>query len=334
MKNKTPLILGGAFLLLLVIFFVTSFHPREKTRGAEPLFKGEKPAIDKIEVINPRGESVTLEKQNDVWNITKPIVYKASAQVIDEVLNGLQEVMVDGVVTSDVSQQKAFGVVDSTAANIRMYSKGKTVLDVLIGRFTPDLSHTYMRDRGSKDITMWRGIFPRMINRELDNWRDRAIFSFNPEDVVSLKAVSGKTTRQLTLTDSTWTFTENGKVLPIEQPMAKQMAGMIGNLSCDAFASEDDIPRAASTAPDTQVSFTVRNGDTHSFELWSPGPQDNGRYLVRTPGMQMLFRFMDFRGSFLALSYDKVKPGSQEALQQQLQQMQQQQQQQRQMMRQ
>ena len=51
MKNKSPLILGGAFLFLLVIFFVTTLHPKEKTRGAEPLFKGEKPIIDKIEVM-------------------------------------------------------------------------------------------------------------------------------------------------------------------------------------------------------------------------------------------------------------------------------------------
>ena len=328
MKNKTPLILGGAFLVLLVIFFITTLHPKEKTQGASPLFKGEKPVLDKIEVINPRGESITVEKQNDVWNITKPITYKASLQVITDVMQGLQDVMVDGVVTSDVSQQQAFGVMDSTSVNIRMYNKGKPILDVLVGHFTPDLSHTYMRERGSKDITIWRGIFPRMVNRALDEWRDRSIFSFNPEDILSLKAVSGKTTRQLTVSDSTWTFTENGKTLPIEQPMAKQLAGMIGNLSCDSFASEDDIPRAANTTPDTRVSFTVRNGDTHTFDLWTPGPQDKGRYLVRTEGGQILFRFQEFRGGFLALSYDKMKPGSQQALQQELQQMQQQQQQQ------
>lgn len=309
MKNKQTLILGGVFLLLIVIYFAAVFRPAEVTEGATPLFKGTMPNIDKLEITNPRGENVTLEKQNEVWSITKPFTYKASVEVMEQVMDGLAKTLVDGVISSSVDAQKQFGVEDSTAIALKAYSGEKMVLDALIGRFTPDLSHTYVRLRDSRDITIWRGIFSRTVNREADEWRDRTIFSFNAGDITSIKAVDGKNTRQLTLADSTWVYTENGKELPVDQAKVKTLVDMVAGLSCDAFAGDEDIPRAGSTPADTKVSFTVRNGDVHTFDLWTPKQDsDSGRYLVRTEKGDMLFRFYEYRGSNLKVDYEKLKP--------------------------
>ena len=309
MKNKPTLILGGVFLLLVVIYFAAVFRPKEVTQGAVPLFKGTMPDINKLEIVNPKGENITLEKTNEVWNITKPFSYKASVEVMQQVIEGLQNTLVDGVVSTSADAQKEFGVEDSTAVNLKAYSGGKVVLDALIGRFTPDLGHTYVRMKDSRDITIWRGIFSRTVNRDLDEWRDRTIYNFNAEDITSIKAADGKNIRQLTLADSTWSYSENGKQLPVDQAKAKELVAMVAGLSCDAFASDDDIPRAGSTPPDTKVSFTVRNGDTHTFDLWTPKQEsDNSRFLVRTVKGDILFRFYEYRGSNLKLDYSKLKP--------------------------
>lgn len=322
MKNKTTYILGGLFVLLILLFFVTSYHPKEKTKGAEYLFKGKKPAIEKIEVIRANGELVTLEKHNEIWDITKPVSYKASAPLVAEVLRGFQAILVDGVVTSDVNEQKRFGVEDSTATNLILYSGGTPIIDVFIGRHRPDLTHTYVRAKGSNDIVLWRGAYSWIVSRDLDDWRDRTVYNFNAVDVTKVTAVSGKSIRTLSLTDSTWTYTENGRSLSIDQEMAMQVAAMIGALSCDSFAKGKDFPRAASTKPDTRISFAVRNGDTHSFDLWTPGPGDGGRYLARKKDGDILFAFNALHGSILGLGYETLKPGSQEAFQQMLQQQQ------------
>ncbi len=63
MKNKTPLILGGVFLVLVAIFLLTSFHPKEITKGAESLFKGKPPVIDSIEITKPKGDHIVLKKR-------------------------------------------------------------------------------------------------------------------------------------------------------------------------------------------------------------------------------------------------------------------------------
>jgi hypothetical protein len=311
MKNKSTLILGGVFLLLVVIFLFTSLHPKEVTRGATPLFKGQTPVIDKLELLNPRGDNIVLEKQNEVWSITKPVAYKASPEVITQVLEGFNGVMIDGVVTSDPNEKSRFGVEDSTAVRLKVTGGGKTVLDILIGRYAPDLSHTYVRKYGKNDIELWRGIFARTVNREIDEWRDKSIFSFNEGDITSVKASDGKNTRQLTLSDSTWTYAENGKQKPVDQAKVKEYVSLIATLKCDAFAAEEDIPRAASNKPDTQVSFTVRNGDTHTFDLWTPKKDsDNKRTLLRKTGGDILFQFYENRGEQLPMNYEKMKPVS------------------------
>lgn len=310
MKNKSTLILGGVFLLLVVIFLLTSLNPKEVTKGATSLFKGQPPAIDNLEIINPKGERIVLEKQNEVWSITKPVVYKASPEAMEQVLEGFKTAMIDGVVTSDPNEKARFGVEDSTAVRLKASAGGKTVLDILIGRSAPDISHTYIRKYGTNDIGLWRGIFARLISRDVDEWRDKTIFSFNDGDITSVKAAEGRNTRQLSLSDSTWTYTENGKQMPIDQAKARQYVSIIASLKCDSFASGDDIPRAASSRPDVQVAFTVRNGDTHIFDLWMPKKDgDDKRTLFRKAGGDILFRFYEYRGEQLPMKYEKMKAG-------------------------
>ena len=301
--------MGGIFILLVVIFLITSYKPREKSKGATPLFaEVVKPVVDKLEISGFKKGIVVLEKKNSIWYITSPFEYKASNVTVEQTITGMLNISVDGVLSSRIEARDQYGVGDSTGVSLKAYSSGNIVLDAIVGNHTVDLTHTYARLRDSNDITLWRGLFARQIDKEADDWRDKNIYSFNADDIMSIKATKGKEVRQLALIDTTWVYIENGKEKPIEQSKVKQLVDLIASLSCDAFASEDDIPRAAEKKPDTLVSFTVRNGDTHSFHVWTPGEEDNNRYLVREIDGDVLFRFYSYRGSQLAIDYEKLKP--------------------------
>ena len=65
MKSKSTLILGGVFVLLGVIFLVTSYNPREKTKGAIPLFTDVvKPVIDKLEINSTKYPSLKVSEES------------------------------------------------------------------------------------------------------------------------------------------------------------------------------------------------------------------------------------------------------------------------------
>ena len=313
MKNKTTMIFGAIFVLLVLIFLLTSYNPREESTGAVALFDGVKPIVDKIEIVSANKGTVVLEKRNSIWWITVPFEYKASNVTVEQTITGLLGLKQDGVISTRQETREEVEVDESNGISLKVYSSGNIVLDAIVGKHTVDLSHTYARMADSDEIVLWRGLFSRQIDREASDWRDKAIYSFNPDDIMSITITEGKTTRAFALSDSLWTYTENGKGKEIDQDKVMKSVNLIASLSCDTFADENDIPRVAEKDSDTLVSFTVRNGDTHSFNVWSPGEDDNNRYLVREVDGDVLFRFYKYRGEQIVMKYDDIKPDEDES---------------------
>lgn len=301
------MIMGGAFLLLVVIYFATSYKPREVSTGAQPLFDEPKPDIDRIEIINPNSDDVTLERRNSVWFITSPVEYKAAQNSIEQMLIGLMNTTVDGTISKREEARDKFDVGDK-GITFKAYVGDKKVLDAVVGKHSVELTHTYARLSDSNEITLWRGIFGRQINRDVNGWRDKTIYSFNADDIMTLSAKEGSVTRTLALNDTTWVYTENGKEKPIDQDKVKRLVNLIATLNTDAFGEGEDIPRVANSDYNVEVSFSVRNGDTHTFHVWTPADEGSKRYLVRKLDGDVLFRFFSYRGSQLIIDYEKIKP--------------------------
>jgi len=307
MKNKTPLYFGAAFLVLVVIFFATSMNPRENTAGAYRLFANERPDVDKIEFVSASGDSTIIERQSGVWNIVKPLQHKASENAVQQALNMLINTLVDGVVSTLPESHSKYEVDEASGTKFKIYSSGKVLLDVFIGKNSIDFNHTYTRLAGSNDVTIWRNMFSSHVRRGVNEWRDKMIFTYNPDDVMEIRSESAGIQKTLARADSVWVYTENGTEMPVVQQNVNDFSGLIASLRCDAFADEKDIPRAINGKPDTKVTFRVRNGDEQSFEIWSPGENDAGRYLVRTEEGGEIFRFYRYRGEMLGINYEKLQ---------------------------
>ncbi len=309
MKNKTPLYFGAVFLVLVAIFLATSMNPREKTKGAEPLFPGDRPDIDHIETISPTIGKIVIKRVSGVWQITEPLEYNVALKTMELTLNSLYNIVNDGVVSERAESHAQYELDDASGIAFKAYSGDELIVDVIVGKSSTDFNHTYVREADSDEVFLWRGMFSSVVKRSLNDWRDKGLYSYNPADVVEVTAESKGLKRTLSLPDSVWTFRDNGKEMPVDQQKVSAYINLIASLRCDAFADEKDIPRASQSSPDTKVTFKVRNGDTETFEIWSPGEQDAGRYLVRTEEGGEVFRFYRYRGEQLAINYEKLMPG-------------------------
>ncbi len=311
MKNKSTMLLGIVFLLLVVIYLATSLNPREKSKGSTPLFEGQKPDIDKIEFNSVKRGHIVLEKKNGEWFITEPFEYKAYEQSVETTIEDIFKTYVDGVISSREEAQSRYMVSDSTGTNMKIYSAGNPIIDVIVGKQTSELGHYYARKAGSNDIELWRGMISQEVVKDADGWRDKTLYNFNMDDLLSIEAVEGNQTRTLTRADTLWVYTENGVEKPVDRNRVNYLARIIAELRCDSFASGGDIPRAGEMAPDVRVTFSVRNGDRHSFEVWKPDDSSKN-YLVRKVGEEgdILYRFYQYRGDQVIIDYEKLKPVS------------------------
>ena len=71
--------------------------------------------------------------------------------------------------------------------------------------------------------------------------------------------------------------------------------------------------RVIGNDPDTKVSFTIRTGETISFDVWSPPDDNTTRYIIRKEDGDILFRFYKYRGSQIVIDYERLKPDDVEA---------------------
>ena len=309
MKSKSTVILGVVFLVLVALYLVTSINPPEVTQGASSLFGDERPDIDKIEFNSARRGHIVLEKRSGQWFMDEPFEYKAYDSDVEFLISELLDTLIDGVVSSRPEAHDQYSVGDSTGTAFKAYSAGELVLEAIVGRQSRDIGHTYVRRTGSDDVELWRNMISQEMFKEADAWRDKMLYSFNRDDITSIVAREGSTTRTLALPDSIWVYTENGVEKPVDYGKATMLAALIAEMKCDTFGSGDDMPRVAGNQPDINVTFTVRNGDSHSFDLWS-ADEDFNRYLVRKKDGDMLYCFYKYRGSQLGIDYEQLRPGN------------------------
>ncbi len=306
MKNKTPLVMGIVLVLLVIVWASTSLHPPERTTGSSPLFKTA-PEFTRFEFVHPDSTIIELQKIGDEWRLTKPVEYKAFDIVMQYLLQDLGAMMVDGIVTNRPESFPEFGVTEELGTKFRAWAGDKQVLDVIVGKNATHMDHTYVREAGKNDIVFWRGLFSEYSTRQPNDWRDKIIFDYNPEDIITVSTVEGGLTHTLARKDTSWVYTENGKDVGADQSKADTIVQLLAALRGDAFAEPNEFARADGQ-PDVVTSFTIRNGDTNSLSIWTPGATDNGRYLVRTNKTgDVLFRFYQYRGEKLVLNRQQVQ---------------------------
>ena len=307
MKNKATIYLGVVFLFLGIIYFVTSYNPPEVTRGAIPLFGDEKPDIDRIDIVDPRGVSVVLVRQDGLWNMEEPFEFKAYDRYVNNFISQLQDTVIDGVISSREDAQVEFAVDDSTGIALKVSNGGNVVFDGIIGKRATDIGHFYVRRRGSNDIELWRGMLSQEVRRSANEWRERSVYSINQDDILGFRAVESEVTRALRFEDSVWVYTENGVEKPVDNTRVRTLVGYIANLNAEDFADENDIQQVVTRDYDIEVTFTVRNGDEHTYHLWRP-TESYSRYLMRKENGDLLYRFYVYNGTRLALDYGEMEP--------------------------
>ncbi len=297
----------GVLVLLVIIYFATSYNPREVKEGAAPLFPGTKPEIDKLEIVRTEGDPIVLEKQNAVWNITSPFSYKANDVTVNQATEALNDVSIDGVVSTRAETQERYNTSSETGIKLKAYAGGSIVLDAVIGRINDDYSHTFARFADSDDTALWRGTIATQFNKDPDEWRDKGIFSLNSNDIVEISVTGEEIDRTLTFDGTDWTYTDSGEEKPVDTTKVNNLNTLIATLKCDSFATDEEIAITESDEPKAAVEVTMRDGRVLRFSLWATGENDS-RYLLKTDDSDLVFGFYKYRGEQLMVDYERLKP--------------------------
>lgn len=190
MKWRTSII----YLILLALLgsyyyyfeIVGKQHKVESERQARRIFHFSVADVDALQIESKQKEAVLLIKNGD-WKIAQPISCEADQATLEGLLNTLATLEMERNVTANPQDLKPFGL-GSPALKIRIQQRDKSA-ELVLGAKNPAGEAYYAMLSGHGNIFLVSEGVWGVLNKGLDELRRRALFTFEPQDVVSMRVV-------------------------------------------------------------------------------------------------------------------------------------------------
>ncbi len=152
--------------------------------------------IDQMILLGHDSE-IKFTRDNDKWTVAQETkVHSADAQSVENILKELSTMKIERLVTKDKAKLGEYEVNDTLGTTVQLYSKGKKVADVVVGRF--NYRQTGNRQGGIQLSTMIRlaketdvysieGALSMSVKRDFDSFRDKTVVRFDPDKLQSIE---------------------------------------------------------------------------------------------------------------------------------------------------
>ncbi len=245
--NKNLYILAAVLVVLLVAAFIVMNMPGEvdtNTEHSQLFLSVDSSAVDGIEIKSPTSK-IKLEKEGSTWYVSSPIHYRADQKSVANALHECKTLSVLNLI-SDKPEKFSIFRVDSSGTLVRLFQNGSKESSFIIGKMGPDYTNSYVRMADANQVMLAHGVLEFTFNRQLKEWRDRAIVNIPRDEIKNIIFHNGKNSYQLAFKDSVW-------MLDNKRAKASAVNSLIASLS--NFQADDFVDSTLTPAP--KISSTL-----------------------------------------------------------------------------
>ena len=194
----------GVLLIAVIAVYLSDKSKGERSFRAK-MVDADTSKISKI-VIYPRAnkdKAIELKKENEKWEIIEGSkTYQADESAVKGILGSLAELKPEKLAATDKSRWGEFDVSDSAATRVKLYIGKKLATHLYIGRFSykapknqnqynyynqqQGTISTYVRLADEKTVYSCEGYIGMLLDRKLDDFRNKSLIRFNKDDLTSL----------------------------------------------------------------------------------------------------------------------------------------------------
>jgi len=296
MEKRTLYALLAVVALGAIAFAVMRSPEKGQRKGPPPRPVAELKATDigKLELTNDKNEKTVLEKTGaSEWRVKSPGDWKADQQGVKQVLDGLEKLSFADVASENVDKQAELGVADGKGARIvAKKGDGATLADLHIGKAVG--GYTMVRVDGKNETWQAGGIYPYVVGRAPNGWRDHAIFELTAADIdkLTVENPSGKLVVQKEAgdkdkaNDAKWKILETTGTAPktsadLDMTQVNAVVTGLSNLHATDFADDKKVDEVRG-----KLALTVEaKGKPHT--LWVGGEKGDELYVASSDGLQV-----------------------------------------------
>lgn len=275
---KRMAILGGVLVVLIGVLFMQQ-KQQQRIIASEPVdtWSVDPDRVTALQIRKPDGESVELVRSAGSWKLSQPVQYPANGQTVTSSLRVLESLELEDIVSTNPENQGKYQV-DSTGTLVEVKAGEETLLSAIVGKNSPDFSHTYVRRTGSDDVYRAVGMLSYNFNKRVDDWRDKSILDIDQQTIsrITLEYPKDKASTILARADTTWTVQATGGTPQVADSLSvANLLRTVSALNTASFATDEeketldfeqaDFRLSVETDADTKVVTFVEGESTKYF---------------------------------------------------------------------
>ena len=297
LKNISSIKLIGILGALVLVYFGIKYFSGESRSKS---FKSELVEIDTAKVtkllINAKGETLELIKENDAWKVSIGNGQYAAAEngSVKSTLSSLLTIKPSRIAAKNQDKWKEYQV-DSAGTRVQVFEGSKSTLDLVIGRFGFNQQamqqqqqmmmggrggqqfFSYVRLEGENEVYVADNFMGMSINSDPSGYRNKRILSLTTDDISKMQfnypADSGFV---LSKVDSAWSIFGN----PPDSAATASYLSDIRYLNNSNYV--DDVPASALVSPALSMNISqtgkadiIVKAFQHPVHKWIVNSSDN-----------------------------------------------------------
>lgn len=187
MKNLKLYIVLAVLIIVAGIFYFSNNKGTLNLRVADFSVDQYKD-ITKIEIISPQ-EKLRLELINNQWKVNNK--YWATQKYVENLLLALNRLTILSPVSKAEKEQVA-NILRADGLLVKVYKNRRTIKEFYVSKPSMNKKKTYMMMEKSSEpfivnIPAFRGLLAELFITDENNWRNKTIFDYEPQNIQSIK---------------------------------------------------------------------------------------------------------------------------------------------------
>lgn len=225
----------------------------------------QRTAATRFEIERQGREKIVCEKNTDSeWEIKAPVVLKADAAVVDDLLFGVDSLKAVEFVSDSPKSLQPYGL-DAPAIVVSFASTDAETAVLLVGKLKGDT--VYVKSQSAEPVFGVKKNLIDLVGVGVSALRDKQILDFDSDAAVKLTLRHGDTNLTCQKQGTNWRLTH-----PVQEDAKNGTVNtilyQIGELKVEKFlADTPDVARTGFDAPAIQLTVTLKDGTEHVLQI-------------------------------------------------------------------
>jgi hypothetical protein len=177
------------------------------------------------------GDTMTLVRHDSTWVVNGQ---PAATAAVTELFEALRDTARPDLAAQSPSSFARMGVDSAGGHMLRVVVGPATKIRLFVGVQAPAGDAAYVRVPGDTRVYLWPGRLGALVQRHVDDWRDRQVLALLPDSIGAIEITRGRDPVAVRRRGTRWTF-ENGH--PADSGAVARLLDHLRSVSAAGFAS-------------------------------------------------------------------------------------------------